>query len=97
MFQNRQKQNVLYPRNREWRNWKLYVDVKEKMLLNPSQLCKFSITKANDPHLLIRTFDATVEQITKGLWFPPHDEEEGDVSIYTPKVFNTYGFIDETI
>ena len=33
------------------------------MLLNLSLLCKFSITKANDPHLLIRTFDATVEQI----------------------------------
>ena len=85
-------------RNREWRNWKLYVDVKEKMLLNPRQVCKFSITKANDPHLLIRTFDATVEQITKGHMVQfEYDEEEGDVSIYTPKVFNTYGFTDETI
>jgi hypothetical protein len=58
-------------------------------------LCKFSITKANDPHLLIRTFDATVEQIAKGYTVHfEYDEEKSDVSIYTHKVFNTYGWIN---
>lgn len=90
--------DCIISRNIEWRCWKLQVNVKEKMLLNPRQLCKFSITKANDPHLLIRTFEATVEQITKRHTVQfEYDEEEGDVSIYTPKVFKTYGLIDETI
>lgn len=78
--------------------WELVVNVNEQMLLNPRQLCKFSITKANDPHLLIRTFTATVQQITHGYSVQfDSKEEQGDVSIYTPKIFNSYGFIDETI
>jgi len=78
--------------------WELVVNVKKEMLLNPRQQCKFSITKANDPHLLIRTFTATVEQITKGYTVNfNYEEERGDVSIYTPKIFDTYGFFDETI
>lgn len=90
--------DCMITRNTEWRNWKLYVNVKEKLLLNPNQLCKFSVTKENDPHLLIRTFDATVEQIANGhiVQFE-YDEEEGDVSIYTPKIFNSYGYVDEAI
>ena len=78
--------------------WNVVVNVTEQMLLNPRQVCKFSVTKINDPHLLIRTFDATVEEITKGhiVQFK-YPEEYGDVSIYTPKIFNTYGFIDEAI
>tara|TARA_B100000212_G_scaffold337865_1_gene313465 strand:- start:1432 stop:1959 length:528 start_codon:yes stop_codon:yes gene_type:complete len=92
------KADCMITRSIEWRNWKLNVNVKEKLLLNPNQVCKFSITKENDPHLLIRTFSATVEQIAKGHMVQfEHNEEEGDVSVYTPKIFNTYGFIDETI
>jgi len=78
--------------------WNILVNLKEQMLLDPRQMCTFSITKANDPHLLIRTFVATVEQITKGYTVQfDYEEESGDVSIYTPKIFDTYGFIDETI
>lgn len=87
--------DCIITRNIEWRNWKLHIDTTQEVLLNPRQLCKFSITKANDPHLLIRTFDATVEQIAKGYTVHfEYDEEESDVSIYTHKVFNTYGWID---
>jgi hypothetical protein len=78
--------------------WTLIVNVNEQMLLDPRQLCKFSITKANDPHLLIRTFTATVQQITHGYTVQfEYPEEHDNVSIYTPKIFNSYGFIDETI
>lgn len=85
-------------RNIEWQQWKITVNIEKQLLLDPRQLCKFSITKYNDPHLLIRTFSATVEQIAKGhIVRFDYDDEEGDVSIYTPKIFNTYGFINETI
>ena len=83
---------------RRTNEWNLVVNVNEQMLLNPRQLCKFSITKANDPHLLIRTFTATVQQITHGYAVQfDYKEEQVNVSIYTPKIFNSYGFIDETI
>ena len=92
------KADCMITRSIELRCWKLNVDVKEKMLLNPRQLCKFSVTKANDPHLLIRTFEATVEQIANGYTVQfEYDEEEGDVSIYTPKIFNSYGYKNEAI
>ena len=39
-------------RSIEWRNWKLNVNVKEKLLLIQPALCKFSITKENDPHFI---------------------------------------------
>ena len=48
--------------------------------------------------MLVRTFEATVEEITKGIEVTfVDDDEKGKVSIYTPKVFNSYGIIDATI
>ena len=36
------------------------------ILLEPIRLCRFSVTHKRDLHMLIRTFEATVEQITNG-------------------------------
>ena len=78
--------------------WNVNINITEQLLLDPRQLCRFSITKENDPHLLIRTFEATVEEITQGLTVQfEYNEEQGNVSIFTPKVFETYGYIDETV
>lgn len=68
------------------------------ILLEPNRLCRFSVTRERDLHLLIRTFEATVEEITKGLTVQfIDDEEKGNVSIYTPMVFDSYGLIDATV
>ena len=40
--------DCMITRNTEWRNWKLYVNVKENFV-KFNQLCKFSVTKENDP------------------------------------------------
>lgn len=77
--------------------WKITVS-SDDLLLHPHRLCKFSVTYLNDIHMLVRTFEATVEEITKGIEVTfVDDDEKGKVSIYTPKVFNSYGIIDATI
>jgi len=68
------------------------------ILLAPNQVCKFSVTKRKDIHMLIRTFTATIDEIMNTLEVSfVDDEETGNVSIYTPMVFNSYGLIDDTI
>ena len=53
-----------------------------------------------DPLVLESDFEShedinSVEQIAKGYTVHfEYDEEESDVSIYTPKVFSTYGWIN---
>ena len=77
--------------------WKLSIG-NAKVLMEPNRLCRFSVTRRRDLHLLVRTFEVTVEQITKGhLVTFIDDEEKEEVSIYTLMVFNTYGLIDATI
>jgi len=76
--------------------WNIQV-TSDDMLLHPHRLCKFSVTLKNDIHMLVRTFNATVEEITRGVDVTfTDDDEKGDVSIYTPKVFNSYGIINAT-
>lgn len=66
------------------------------VLQHPNRLCKFSITRKDDPHLLLRTFDATVEQISNTHCVRFEDlEEQDEVSIYTPKVFDSYGVVND--
>jgi len=74
------------------------VTKEDEILLHPHRLCKFSVTKKHDPHYLIRTFEATVEQITNKhqVSFIDDDEKE-DVSIYTPKIFDSYGVINDNV
>lgn len=68
------------------------------ILIEPNRLCKFSVTRRRDIHMLVRTFEATVEQITNGHLVTFVDaEEKGDVSIYTPMVFDSYGLINATV
>jgi hypothetical protein len=68
------------------------------ILLEPNRLCRFSVTHKRDLHMLIRTFEATVEEITNGHTVQFIDEEEkGDVSIYTPMVFDSYGLKHGTV
>jgi len=68
------------------------------VLLAPNQICKFSVTRRRDIHMLIRTFDATIEQLTNNfeVTFSSAEEKE-DVTIYTPMVFKSYGIIDATV
>lgn len=76
--------------------WNLTVS-SDDLLLHPHRLCKFSVTLQNDIHMLIRTFEATVEEITNGLEVSfIDDDEKGNVSIYTPKIFNSYGITNAT-
>lgn len=78
-------------------SWHLSIG-KSNILMEPNRLCKFSVTHRRDIHLLVRTFKATVEQITNGHTVTFIDsDEKGDVSIYTPMVFDSYGLIDATI
>jgi|SRR6056300_770877 hypothetical protein len=74
--------------------WNLTVS-SDDLLLHPHRLCKFSVTLKNDIHMLVRTFETTVEEITNGLDVSFTDEDErGEVSIYTSKVFNSYGIVN---